>query len=187
MANNPGNVLMEGVQLIFRNFSGREGKYNQAGSREFGVLLPTPELAADMAEDGWNVKFLKPRERDADDEVYDPEDDAPRPWIPVAVSYKVRPPRVVMITHRGRTNLDEDSVGLLDWADIARDPETGNPLVDLIINPYAWTMNGKTGTKAYLKAIYITIDEDALDLKYGHLDEVNADGTDVLTPEEGPE
>jgi hypothetical protein len=55
------NVLMEGVRIIFRNFSGKEGKYNREGDRNFAVLLDDKTAHA-MAEDNWNVKWLKPRE-----------------------------------------------------------------------------------------------------------------------------
>ena len=33
-------LVMEGVRLIFRNFTGREGQFNQEGARNFGVVLP---------------------------------------------------------------------------------------------------------------------------------------------------
>lgn len=157
MAPNDNTVLMEGVEIIFRNFAGKESQYNREGDRNFGVLLPDEAVVAQLTEDGWNVKFLKPREEDADDS------EAPRPWLPVSVNFKGRPPRVVIITSRGRTNLDEDSVEMLDWADIKN--------VDLIVRPYEWSVNGKSGIKAYLQSIYVTIDEDPLELKYADLDQ----------------
>ena len=143
------NLVLENVQIMFRNFSGKEGQYNAAGDRNF-VLFLDPDSAESMAKDGWNIKELKPRE----------EGDIPQSYVQVAVSYnpKARPPRVVMITSRGRTPLSEDEVAILDWADIST--------VDLIINPYQWEVNGKTGIKAYLQSIFVTIHEDELDLKY---------------------
>jgi hypothetical protein len=126
-------VTLENVRIIFRNFAGAEGRFN----------------AKAMLRDGWNVKYLQPRE----------EDDKPQARLEVSVNYTGnQPPRVIMITSRGKTALDEDMVQLLDWAEIEN--------VDLILNPYAWEVSGKTGVKAYLKAIYVTIREDELEKKY---------------------
>jgi hypothetical protein len=149
-------VLMEGVRIIFRNFEGKEGRYNKAGSRNFGVLVD-PATAEAMLADGWNIKYLQPRE---DEE----EETEPQPWLPVEAAFdRGRPPRVVLITSRGRTNLSEDEVEMLDWADITN--------VDLIVRPYTWEVNGKTGTKAYLQSMYVTIEEDELERKYAELDQ----------------
>jgi hypothetical protein len=146
---NENTVLMEDVRITFRNFAGREGPYNREGERNFCIILDH-ELATAMENDGWNVKYLKARDEDEEDQ----------PYIQVSVNFKgPLPPRVVMITSRGRTTLDEADVEMLDWADIR--------MVDAIIRPYEWLVNGKTGIKAYLKSIYVTIEEDELELKYG--------------------
>lgn len=142
------NVVIEGARIGFRNFSGAEGKYNRAGDRNFVVFLDE-ETASAMAKDGWNVKQLNPRD----------EEEVPQAYLPVKVNFKSgRPPKIVMITSRGKTPLTEDMVALLDWAEITN--------VDLTINPYEWTVNGKSGVSAYLKTAFVTIFEDALDLKY---------------------
>lgn len=144
---------MEGVRIIFRNFAGKEGQYNREGDRNFCVLLDQ-ETAEAMAKDGWNVKALMARE--------DGEDD--QPYLPVTVQFdKGFPPRVVMVTSRGRTILGADEVELLDYADISN--------VDLIVNPYEWVVNGKSGIKAYLKTLFVTIEEDELERKYAEMDE----------------
>lgn len=153
MAAPDNTVLMEGVRIIFRNFSGKEGQYNREGDRNFAVLLDE-KIAAAMSEDGWNVKMLKPRD--------DEEDSTPQAYLPVAVNFRGRPPRIVMITSHNRTTLDESQVETLDWVDILN--------VDLIVRPYEWTVNGKTGIKAYLQSMYITIQEDPLEAKYSALD-----------------
>jgi hypothetical protein len=159
---NPQNVVtIEGARLIFRNFAGKEGQYNREGDRNFGVILP-PDVAEAMAADGWNVKYLRPREED--------EDEVETPWMAVSVNFeKGKPPKIQMITERGRTALDEHTVDQLDWVDIATD-EKGEPKVDLIVRPYAWDVSGRQGIKAYLQTLYITIEEDYLEQKYAALD-----------------
>lgn len=154
MPTSDGTVLMEGVRIIFRNFAGKEGKYNREGERNFAVLLDD-EVANAMAADNWNIKWLQPRSEE--------EEENPQAYLPVSLSFKGRPPRVVVVTSRGRTNLDEDQVEMLDWANIIN--------VDLIVRPYEWLVNNKTGIKAYCQSIYVTIEEDALELKYNELDQ----------------
>jgi hypothetical protein len=153
MPQQDNTVLMEGVRIIFRNFAGREGQYNREGDRNFAVLLDD-KIANAMAEDRWNIKWLKPREDD--------EDAAPQAYLPISVNFKGRPPRIVLITTRGRTNLDESTIETLDWVDIIN--------VDLIVRPYEWTVNQKSGVKAYLQSIYVTIEEDPLEMKYNQIE-----------------
>lgn len=143
-------VRIDDAQIIFRNFAGKEGQFNREGSRNFAVKLPE-ELALKMFEDGWNVKSLAAREEGEADQAY----------ISVEVGYKGRPPRVMLINSRGKIDLGEDEVEMLDWVDIVK--------VDLIFRPYNWEVSGKTGVKAYLKTIAVTIQEDELEAKYGAL------------------
>ena len=146
-----GTVLMEGVRIIFRNFAGKEGKYNKEGTRNFAVLLDD-KIADEMAADGWNIKELQPREED--------EDGTPQPYLPVFVRYDVFPPHIVVVTDTKREPVTEEELVTLDWADIRN--------VDLIVRPHHWEMpGGKTGVKAYVKTMFITIEEDALEAKYG--------------------
>ena len=140
-------VVLEGRRILFRNFSGEEGRFNARGQRNFNVLLEDEEAEA-MLADGWNVKYLQPRE----------EGDKPQARLEVSVHFGRNPPRIILITSRGKTPLDESMVSLLDWADIEN--------VDMIVRPYEWEVNGRRGVKAYLKSIYVTIREDALELKY---------------------
>lgn len=147
MARVEGTVIIENAQIIFRNFSGKEGMYNKAGERDFCVILD-PDVAEEMARDGWNIKTLKERE----------EGVPGSPYVNVNVSFKGRPPTIYMITSRGRTAVTEDIVELLDFVEFKT--------ADLILNPYNWDVNGNRGVKAYLKSLYVTIEEDFLDLKY---------------------
>src|SRR5574344_1453774 len=102
MANNQiSNVNIENARIIFRNFSGKEGKYNHEGDRNFGVIIDDAALARQMADDGWNVRILKARD----------EDEEPRFWLPVKVDFDHIPPKVIMVTRRAPrgTPLDEES------------------------------------------------------------------------------
>lgn len=160
MSDQNKTVMMEGVRIIFRNFAGAEGMYNRAGDRNFTVVLP-PETAEAMKEDGWNVKFKEPRSAE-EDGIF---------TLQVSVGYKIRPPRVVIITSKGRTSLPEEMVDLLDWVDMAN--------VDLIVRPYHWSVSGNTGVKAYLQSIYVTIQEDELEKKYADVPIAELDGPDA--------
>ena len=152
MARN-NNVTIENARIIFRNFSGKEDRYNRAGDRNFCVVL-TEEVADDLVKDGWNVSWLEPRE----------EGDDRQAFLKVTVKFGKNPPRIMVVTERGKKSLDEDGVNLLDWAEINN--------VDLIIRPYDWDINGKTGRTAYLNSIYVTIEEDPLEAKYFEVPEI---------------
>ena len=146
------DITIEEATIAFRNFAGKEDKYNKAGDRNFCILLPEA-LAQVMAAQGWNIKTLKAREEGDDDQ----------PYIQVAVSFKNRPPRIVMLSQRrdgtmSRTAIDEDLCEMLDFSEIQT--------VDVTITPYHWEVNDNKGVKAYLKTMFMTIYVDPLELKY---------------------
>lgn len=141
------NLSVENAVIKFRNFSGKEGQFNPAGRRNFCVFLDTP-TANELHDDGWNIRWLEPR---------NPEDER-QAYLPVAVSYSHFPPKIVLITQNGKTELNEDTINILDWAEISA--------VDLIVRPYNWEVSGKSGVKAYVKTMYVTIVEDEYEAKY---------------------
>ena len=141
------NIMIENARLIFKNFSGEESKFNRAGNKNFCVVLDH-DMADDLAAEGWNIKYLRPRE----------DGEEPTPYLQVTVAYGNIPPKVIMIAGRNKTPLDSVSIGTLDYAEIAN--------VDLVIRPYNWEVNGKQGIKAYLKTMYVEIEQDAFASKY---------------------
>ena len=142
------NVILEDAKLLFRNFTGAAKDFNTEGDRNFCILLDEKD-AATLRDLGWNIKDLKQKDEGAPIESY----------VEVAVEYrKGRPPRAVMINSKGRIDLGADEIGIFDAIDMDG--------VDVIINPYPWKVNENRGIKAYLKSIFVTINEDALDLKY---------------------
>lgn len=146
MPQVPERVVVENATLNFRNFEGRESRFGKS-DRNFGVVLDN-KTAQQMQRDGWNVKFPDPRE----------EGEERDPYIVVSVGYKIRPPRIVMVTSAGKVSLSEKQIQVLDWADIRS--------ADVIFSPGVWEVNGKTGIKAWLKTLVVTIEEDELERKY---------------------
>lgn len=162
-------VTLENVQIIFRNFTGRKGMYNAEGDRSFAVKL-TPEWAEELTNRGWNVKYLKPRD----------EDESPEPYISVKVNFDgPRPPKIFMIspTSKRRTQLDESLVEMLDYADILQ--------IDMILSPFPYDFNGRSGISVYLDSLYVTIIENALEVKYDNMDIATVDGP-LMQPGTGP-
>lgn len=149
-ANRDVTVTFEDARLLFRNFAGAEKEFNRKGDRNFSIKIDDPDVAQQLQNDGWNVKPLKPWGDDPDNE--------PGWKLDVKVTFGKIPPQIMMITGGGRTLLDENTAGLLDFAEITN--------CDLIIRAYDWEVNGKTGRSAYLKKLYATVYEDELERKY---------------------
>lgn len=149
------NIRLEGAQLIFRNFQGKPGPYNDDGDRNFGVIIPTEELAQKLLDDGWNIRRLRPREDDPEQIMV--------PWLKVKVKYGKYPPIANLINSRGKKRLDEETIEQLDWCRIRN--------CDLVIRPYNYQARPghPAGISAYMKAIWVTIEEDEFDMKYADL------------------
>ena len=146
-------IVLENARIMFRNFSGKPDRFNpQGGKRSFHVLLPA-DLAEEMQDEGWNVKWFTPKE----------PDDIPDAHIQVSFSYDNYPPKIFRISGKKKTLLDEDTVDVLDNAEFEN--------VDLVIRPYNWETATGSGVKAYVESMYVTIVQDAFAKKYEEFDD----------------
>lgn len=146
MANT---LIMENAKIRFRNFAGRPDEYTREGDRSFALVIEDEDLANKLREDGWNVKMHLPKEEGAE------------PWyyLKVKVNFDGIPPKIVEVTSLNRVALNENTVGILDTAELKS--------VDVEVSPYHWEIGGRSGITAYLKTMYASIEEDPFAAKYG--------------------
>ena len=150
-----GLIAFENARLLFKNFSGKEGKYNREGDRNFCVVIPDDETVSRMEKDGWNIRWTKPKEGSE----YEPV-----PYIQVKVSYKKSEPTIVLIAEENgepisKKELGEDDINVLDYTYITNVPK-------IVISPYNYEVGGKTGVTAYLRKLYVSFEVDPLEMKY---------------------
>lgn len=155
-------IKLRYVQIIYRNFSGKPGPFNEEGERSFSILLPE-ETALDLTARGLNVKALR---------LTDPDD--PQMYhLPVAVSYRRRPPRVYMVTGDGermplrKALLSEDMVGMMD------NLELGECHMMIAISNYE--VRGTKGKKCYLQSFFGHILQDELEQEYATVEDMVED------------
>lgn len=141
-------LAIDNARIIFKNFTGKDDKFGREGDRSFSIVIEDDALAEQLANDGWNVKPLTPR--DPDEKV--------NHFIKVKISFKVRPPKIWLLTNHKRTLLDEDTIATLQYARIEN--------ADVVISPWRWEVNGKTGIAAYLETLYVKIEDDPFADKY---------------------
>lgn len=159
MSNNTiSNISVEDARIIFKNFAGKATKFNPEGKRNFCLIIDN-DVAENLKDIGWNIKYLNPR---------DPDED-PQAYLQVSVAFENFPPNVFLISGGKKTKLSEETINVLDYAEIEN--------IDLIVRPYMWELpSGKSGVKAYLKTMYVTIVENEFEKKYRDL-EVDDDDT----------
>lgn len=141
-------LAIDNARIIFKNFTGKDDKFGREGDRSFSIVIEDDALAEQLANDGWNVKPLTPR--DPDEKV--------NHFIKVKISFKVRPPKIWLLTNHKRALLDEDTIATLQYARIEN--------ADVVVSPWRWEVNGKTGIAAYLETLYVKIEDDPFADKY---------------------
>jgi hypothetical protein len=159
---------LEGVKIIFKNFRGEKGTYNEAGVRTFSVVINDFDVATQLIADGWRLKPLNNEEGEID--AY---------HLPVKVNYDSRqPPRIykVSLVTKRQLALNKSTVDMLDYLPI--------DYADIIVNPYAWEVRGESGIKAYCHTMYVVIEENELDIKWANMPSTPAPTREY--PEEPP-
>lgn len=157
------DLKVEGAQLIFKNFSGREDPWGNC-DKTVNLVVDDEEIYHFLAADGWNFKTRK----DPDGGFYEPfsehDDQIEYPRTTLKIAYrdrngneKERKPQVYLVTDRNPkgTLLDEETINELDYAYIIN--------ADLVISPYYHGDN----TKGYINLMYATIEDNPFADKYG--------------------
>ena len=165
-------ITIRGAQLApykFRNFEGRETEYNKAGDRNFVIFLDK-EFAQKIEAEGAPVAWKPDKYNDGE----------LRAQMKVHVKYRNRrgepmvPPKVVLVTRKGQTQLSEETIGMLDSADIEK--------CDLILSQYANGASMGPENSVALKTMYVPLAEDEFADEY-RTDEggqpMNADNEEV--------
>lgn len=143
-----GILQVDDARITYRNFSGAATEYNREGDRNFSLVIPDMEIAERLQAEGWNIKIKPPRT----------EDEEPFITLPVKVSFNENGPNVFLISGGKPVKLDEHTIHRLDKISISN--------VSLDIRPYDWSVNGKTGRKAYLQSMEVEQNIDRFSLKY---------------------
>lgn len=131
------------AHIVKRNFAGRYEDYNREGNRYFTIRIDDPEMAAALIADGWKMREGKRRS----------EDDDPRWYMDIRVAFNdYYPTKICVYSGNVKRELNEETVGMLDRVRILK--------ADMTIRARYWDVNGKSGYKAYLKVIHVTIEEE---------------------------
>ena len=151
MENN--NIIIkniDGRDIRYRNFAGNVSQYNSTGAKKFNLVL-NEDIALDLLKRGFNVHS---KELDSGDVMYS---------LDVFINYGNYSPNIYAIAGDTKKLLDDTTIKALQGADIIK--------VDLCIRPYHWKAAGnKSGIKAYVKYMYVTIEVDPFADAYAHLD-----------------
>ena len=153
----PRTILLDDIQMMWPNFAGEAGRYNNAGKRNFVAFLPA-DAAADMEATGYNIKYLEPREEGQERQAF----------VKVNVNFVSRnPPEIFTVNSRGKRKLDAGTAMILDWAKTDR--------ADIIVSRYERTDEfGKTTVTPYLQTMYAFLHEDELAQRYADIPEIGA-------------
>lgn len=159
MANT--QYRLENVRVLpgqWRNFAGRRTDYNLAGNRNFTLAFNDSDQIEMLKSAGFNIKYTQPREDHPD---YDT-----MAYLTVKVVYHHDPSKSFMdpevnVYLQGTNqpeSYDESLVGILDNARIL--------YADCILNGNEYTVQGRSGTSAYLNLLNVVVAKPTLDASF---------------------
>ena len=151
---NPITIIE--VPIIWKNFSGERRQYNERGDRLFNIVISDENYATDLANAGWPVKEFLNREEGEEREFH----------MECKVNYASKyPPRIYLVKHEKSIMLSEATISTLDMLPIS--------FVSVKLNPYRWSNTSGSGIKPYVDTMYAMVDQNELDERYKHLEEVS--------------
>lgn len=149
---NNGWIAIENARIMFRNFEGREERYNQQGERNFKLVIDDPDFAQILLERGWRVKIYPPKK----------EGDDPFIVLKVKVNYRFKQlaPKIYQHTKKSDILLTEADVADMDYCEFEN--------IDMVLRPRYLPNEdtGETEIKAYLAELHAVLVEDYFEEKY---------------------
>ena len=107
-------VFLENTRFIYRtNFAGLPDEKYGSTTRYGNILIPDPEIAQELADEGFSVKETRPKA--GEEEGFEP-----KYYIKAILNYdsevaQLRPPKVYLVEgKRDPELLDADNVGIID-------------------------------------------------------------------------
>lgn len=156
-------LVFRDTQIVFRNFAGKAGPYNEEGVRSFSILLDEA-LAADLHKRGMNVKPMRNNDDDGANPMF---------HLPVAVSFRVKPPRIYMVTGDGvgipmrKLMLPEENVEMMDNLEFSA--------CHMVVAFSNYDVRGTKGKKAYLQSFFGHVLMDELEQEYASVEDMLVD------------
>lgn len=158
----PNSLVMYDTKFIFKtNFAGNPDEDRFGSNKRRGnIIIPDPEVAAELQARGFNVKATKPKPNE------DIEDYEPTYYISATLNFDSEwPPEVYLVSGNAEpVPLDASSIGVIDKAYVRR--------VRVALNLYT---SKKTGIKSiYIKAMYV--EQDVANDPFAHMYANNGGG-----------
>lgn len=148
-------ISIENTKFIFKtNFSGDpERDTYGSDARRANIIIPDPDMAMALREEGFNVKQTKPRPGFEDEFV-------PEYYVAIGVNYDTNwPPRIYLVSGDAEpVELNEETVGSLDMCYVRN--------VNVVLNTYH---NKRTGRcSLYVRTMYVEqdIEDDPFASRY---------------------